>query len=739
MTPAECGFEEGGRAMSEIRMQPVRMQQVTSALLVLTFALGACSAGGASGTGNGSTQAAAGAADAAASQTQPSGPFRAVATSAISVDLSWDPVDGATGYRIENQFGDSEWITIAELGGDELTYEDFLTPAATELNYRLTPLLIGEEGEVLTTNATTPEEVPNPYAVVATLEEPDYGSVSLDIPGFDPSTFDPSTFDPSTLDLSGIDNGDLDLSGLAPKPVSATARLGPSGGSLSVTGKNGVVYTLDVPPDALTFETSLILTPVAQIDGYPFDGGWLAAVQIWPEGIYFDVPAKMTIEMPDDVLAAQSPGDDLVEVDFAFERGGEEFHLIPGLQSEQAQSLRDGGHGKVAAPMAQSTAINGWGQVPIPRTGTVGRGRGRKAEARKFTRSQSPSRGSDQAAQKSAASHLDEYGMTDADYADAEKRLEELRPEAVGRYREIMGELQAAGEAGDVLDFLNPAWSDLLALLDDADVILALPDEYFEPLMNRALDMAYKLLVPEECPSAKAAGIQELVRRLRRPDKGMESVLAHAFRDRFGQNGQDLLNSLNAVSSCKVKLSVSSNATVTEPLGSIKMRIVASDIPLAWRYDGRPFLQQRGDSGKIVYDPLKITGECTEIDVKSLQGSEFTVVDLTPIFGPEGDLADWDLQDYVISGFQSEVTAACLGGQGRGYTAPGQPNDLWGGTVLLATPGFKQILGRRHWASMGFLPGSQPDDWWSDEATSTNTSGPASATHTTEIKLLPQR
>jgi len=168
------------------------------------------------------------------------GPFRAEATSAISVDLSWDPVADATGYRIENSFADSEWFMLAEVDAGQTTYEDFLTPSNMELNYRLTPLLGDQDGKALDLVVTTPEQVPNPFTVVAILEEP--VSIGIDLPGFDASTFDPSTFDPSTLDLSGVDTENLDLSSLQPEPVSALAEIGPEGGMLSVTGANGVIY-----------------------------------------------------------------------------------------------------------------------------------------------------------------------------------------------------------------------------------------------------------------------------------------------------------------------------------------------------------------------------------------------------------------------------------------------------------------------------------------------------------------
>lgn len=56
-----------------------------------------------------------------------------------------------------------------------------------------------------------------------------------------------------------------------------------------------MVYTLTIPENALRFATIFALTPVKEIQGYPFSGGYQAAVQIEPEGIYFDTPATISL------------------------------------------------------------------------------------------------------------------------------------------------------------------------------------------------------------------------------------------------------------------------------------------------------------------------------------------------------------------------------------------------------------------------------------------------------------
>jgi hypothetical protein len=78
------------------------------------------------------------------------------------------------------------------------------------------------------------------------------------------------------------------------KNHSAKAVLGGKGGTISATGADGSVYTLDVPAKALAGATPITLTPVSSLTGLPF-GGQSYAVQLTPEGLYFYQDAILTI------------------------------------------------------------------------------------------------------------------------------------------------------------------------------------------------------------------------------------------------------------------------------------------------------------------------------------------------------------------------------------------------------------------------------------------------------------
>ena len=86
---------------------------------------------------------------------------------------------------------------------------------------------------------------------------------------------------------------DLALTLDAGKAVEAVIPI--EGGSVSATGADGTVYTLDIPANALLTETSIGLTPVTSVGGLPFGGEQTHAVQLSPDGLFLYEPAVLTI------------------------------------------------------------------------------------------------------------------------------------------------------------------------------------------------------------------------------------------------------------------------------------------------------------------------------------------------------------------------------------------------------------------------------------------------------------
>lgn len=91
------------------------------------------------------------------------------------------------------------------------------------------------------------------------------------------------------------------------------------GGSISATGADGTVYTLEIPEDALLSETMIGLTPVTSVAAMPFGGEQTYAVQLSPEGLFLQNFAILTITPAADiplgeqiVFGYQEQGSDLI-------------------------------------------------------------------------------------------------------------------------------------------------------------------------------------------------------------------------------------------------------------------------------------------------------------------------------------------------------------------------------------------------------------------------------------------
>jgi hypothetical protein len=88
------------------------------------------------------------------------------------------------------------------------------------------------------------------------------------------------------------------------------AVVGPTGGTVITTAADGTRYTLSVPRGALRTPTAITLTPVTALSGLPVPVTLVAGVQGAPDGLRFQLPATLTIEVPTPpglVLALQVP------------------------------------------------------------------------------------------------------------------------------------------------------------------------------------------------------------------------------------------------------------------------------------------------------------------------------------------------------------------------------------------------------------------------------------------------
>jgi hypothetical protein len=210
------------------------------------------------------------------------------------------------------------------------TWVDGATRAAT---------LLAAAGLVASCGGTTP---PPGSADPATVgpSAPASGSAGLASPGatvaagpsagpVSPGAVDDTAWilDPTAMAV------DLDLTLDADKTVEAVVPI--EGGSVSATGADGTVYTLDIPANALLTATLIGLTPVTSVGGLPFGGQQTHAVQLSPDGLFLYAPAVLTIAP----VRPIPPGEQLP---FGYEADGKDVIL--------------------AQPVIESTAI----QISVP-------------------------------------------------------------------------------------------------------------------------------------------------------------------------------------------------------------------------------------------------------------------------------------------------------------------------------------------------------------------------------------
>jgi CARDB len=117
-------------------------------------------------------------------------------------------------------------------------------------------------------------------------------------------------------------SGPLDVGIQLDTARSVTKRLGAAGGSISVTAANGTKLTLALPADALVGDVDITVTPLAGIDGLPFSGGLVGAVDLAPSGLLLQVPGTLTIEP-----AGPLPVDQ--QAPFGYLGNGQDFHSAP--------------------------------------------------------------------------------------------------------------------------------------------------------------------------------------------------------------------------------------------------------------------------------------------------------------------------------------------------------------------------------------------------------------------------
>jgi hypothetical protein len=138
--------------------------------------------------------------------------------------------------------------------------------------------------------------------------------------------------------------------------VTTSAELSWPGGALSLTNATGCVVTLNVPPGALRRPEMITMTEIAEVQGLPLSGGLRAAVDLKPEGLTFQTPARLDI-------TATTALDPKTAIAFGALADGSQFALRPsfitnGTVSQFLRHFSSAGVGEGTANDAQSQAQN---------------------------------------------------------------------------------------------------------------------------------------------------------------------------------------------------------------------------------------------------------------------------------------------------------------------------------------------------------------------------------------------
>lgn len=566
--------------------------------------------------------------------------FIALPGSFESVLLNWEPIAGAEKYLLEINITDEQYLPLAILGGESTSFEDTDVPAETTFTYKLTAISGGNRGESRQATLTTPTQVIDPLKV--TLEF-DQTLPAVDLSNIDPDNFDPSaiaTLFPMDELMENAENGEfgIDPSMFVPSPITATSVISPSGGEISVTASNGIMYTLTVPAGALPFEMPITLRPISAIPDLPFSGGMDAAVFIEPEDIPFYTPATLTILAPEGYVPTAGE----LSLGFAFQAEGEELHLYPLMEDEASASTSGAHFGKKIMTAPAAGPLEKIAQQQLEKAGGYGKGSGSTQDLKKVNNRPSSKAGNRAAARSATAQQKSKFVQPLDDDEDELAPLPSLE------------QMEFAKQGNAINQKLSKAdnWDKLLESIEEFS-------EYYnkggskqnQELNNRLLDELVKKANSflsknqAQCLSADDLKAQSLVERLINPGSPAMKAVAGRFKEKYGEK---ILNELTyMMKACSFELDLKSSISY-EAFGSTRFTSAeATGVPLIPIYvNGGVYLFGSGPVKLEQYD----AGVC-RYPVQQYDNLTLAIRKLVPVF-KDGKLVDFVLRDYWVAGME---------------------------------------------------------------------------------------
>ncbi len=112
----------------------------------------------------------------------------------------------------------------------------------------------------------------------------------------------------------------LDVKVQLDKKHTASGKISPDGGTVSLTSADGSKFTLEVPAKALDAETTITMTALKSMDGGPLDNNTPTAVQLEPSGLFFNEMLTLTVVPAKEIPIKQ-------QIIFGYEGDGKDYHL----------------------------------------------------------------------------------------------------------------------------------------------------------------------------------------------------------------------------------------------------------------------------------------------------------------------------------------------------------------------------------------------------------------------------
>lgn len=275
------------------------------------------------------------------------------------VMLSWEAVEGATGYLLELSIDHGNFFSMIALPPEYTTYEDLTAPENGNLTYQVQAITESGPAGKSQVEITTGARQPNPAAV-----HPEYDEANA-----------------------------------------AAVVIGAQGGTLSLIDSNGVEFSLSIPEGALSTDTEIRMTAVSAVSDWPLDGGAIGAVRLEPASLLLNDVATLTIGIPADA------NPDLATVGFAFQADGSEFTLQPAEAEIDAKAVLPTGGAHLARPDFQPPPIRRI-VLPVMELKVGGVGTTSHESVSRFVRDHAPSNSGAALEQKRAAAVIADDELT---------------------------------------------------------------------------------------------------------------------------------------------------------------------------------------------------------------------------------------------------------------------------------------------------------------------------------------